>query len=304
MAKREQVAPEAPQQSTAALAPQPAAALSTEHAQLAAVLNDTPIEDDGLSEIGAEDIKLPVKVFNFKGVDQAGDPIPPNVFYDTVTETTAKTLDVMLLNLHKTNEWTEFSNEKDRNEVRCRSFDQVTGEMADGTKRPCKGCPDAKWTTVKADDGTDKRSRRCGPVYNMFAAELPTRQPCVFRFKRTALPVVQTYLNRHHIGRRTLGNRRVNWPLFVFKCRVALKMSDNKKYALPVLDNMGDLSPEEIALGAATVPYIKNVLLGELAKVIENERDNEPDTSFDTSKMGGDAFAADEGQAFVDAEAG
>lgn len=291
---------------TAAVAPEPqqsTALALADDTGLGGLLDELGVEDDGLAEISGEDIKLPTKVYNFKGIDQRGDPIPPNVFYDTVTETASRKLSLMLLNLHKTNEWREYVAEKDKSEIRCRSFDQVKGVMADGTERLCKGCPDAKWTSVTGDDGNAKRSRRCGPVYNLFAIELDSRQPCVIRFKRTALPVVQAYLNRHHIGRRTVGNKRVNWPLFVFQCEATLKMSDNKKYAIPVLDKIGNLSADEIALGAATVPYIKNVLLGELAKVIDNDRDSEADTSFDTSKMGGDAYAADEGQAFVDAPA-
>lgn len=289
---------------------QPTAALATTDTTpddaLAGVLADVGVSDDGLTEVGAEDIKLPAKVFNFKGIDPSGDPIPPNVFYDTITETTARTLDLMLINLHKTNEWREYDEAEGRSKVRCRSFDQVTGVMADsGLVRPCQGCPDAQWTSMETSDGKTKRTRRCGPVYNVFAAELATRQPCVLRFKRTSLPVIQTYLNKHHIGRRLVAGKRTNWPLFVFHCKASLKMSDDKKYAIPVLEKLEILSREDIAQGAATVQYVKDVLLGELTKIIETDRSDEAaangggDTSFDPDK-----FAADEGKDFVDAPGG
>jgi hypothetical protein len=268
---------------------------------LGAMVDEVAGDDDGLSEISPEDIKLPVKVFNFKGVDAAGDPIPPNVFYDTVAETSARSLDLMWIKLHKTNEWREYDEDAGKSKVRCRSFDQLKGTMEDGTVRPCIGCPDAKWETVQTKDGKPKRSKRCGQVYNVFGADLATRQPCVMRFKRTSLPVIQAYLNKHHIGQRRKGNQRLNWPLYVFRCTASLKMSDDKKYAIPVLDKVGNLSAEDIALGAATVPYVNDVLLAELNKVIETDRSDESgDTSFDTDKMGGDKYAADEGQAFVD----
>lgn len=275
---------------------------------LAGMIDEAGILDDGLTEVSPEDIKLPAKVFNFKGLDAAGDPIPPNVFYDTVTESTSRSLDLMLINLHKTNEWREYDEAEGRSKVRCRSFDQVNGTMDDGLVRPCQGCPDAQWTSVQLADGKQKRTRRCGPVYNVFAAELATRQPCVLRFKRTSLPVIQTYLNKHHIGRRLVGSKRTNWPLFVFHCKASLKMSDDKKYAIPVLEKAEILSREDIAQGAATVQYVKDVLLGELSKVIESDRSDEvgggggsgaADTSFDTDK-----FAGDQGQDFVDAPAG
>lgn len=298
---KDNAAPAASEPSTA-LATNGATALavSTDDA-LGTMLEDVGITDDGLTEVAPEDIKLPAKVFNFKGVDAAGDPIPANVFYDTVTEEAARTLDLMLINLHKTNEWREFDEAASKSQVRCRSFDQLKGTMDDGTIRPCKGCPDAQWTSVEGKDGKPKRTRRCGPVYNVFAAELTTRQPCVLRFKRTSLSVIQAYLNKHHIGRRLIGSKRVNWPLFVFRCTASLKMSDDKKYAIPVLEKAGNLSREDIEMGAATVQYVKDVLLAELGKVIEADRSD--DASGDTS-FNPDKFTADEGQDFVDSPAG
>lgn len=283
--------------------PSAAATLATvdaEDAALAGLIDEVGVTDDGLTEVSAEDIKLPTKVFNFKGIDTNGDPIPPNVFYDTVAETTTRSLELMLIYLHKTNEWREYNKAEGKSRVFCRSFDQVNGVMDDGTERLCKGCPDAQWTSTEVD-GKSKRTKRCGPVYNMFAADLETRQPCVVRFKRTSLSTIQIYLNKHHIGRRVVAGKRTNWPLFVFRCRASLKMSDDGKYALPVLDKIGVLSRDDIAQGAETVQYVKDVLLGELGKVIETDPSDEGgggDTSFDTDK-----FATDEGKDFVDAPA-
>jgi hypothetical protein len=256
--------------------------------ELGSVLDGLDIQDDGLSEIGQEDIKLPTKVWNFKGLDQEGNPIPANVFYDTVTEQLARTLDLILIKLHKTNEWREYVQGEGRSRIRCRSFDQVTGTMEDGTVRPCEGCPDAKWLDVIGDDGKSRRNRKCGPVYNIFGAELATRQPCVLRFKKTSLPAIQSYLNKHHIGRRIIKGARSNWPLYVYVCRATLKMSDDKKYAVPVLERREMLSREDIAQGAATVKYVNEVLLGELGKVMEADGDGAGDTSFDPSKWPGD----------------
>lgn len=278
---------------------------SGEEAALALALDGVPIEDDGLTEVGAEDIKLSAKVWNFKGTDDAGDPIQANVFYDTVTEVTERALDLMLIKLHKTNEWREYDEAEGKSRVRCRSFDQLKGTMDNGTVRPCKDCPDARWESIAGKDGKSKRTRRCGPVYNVFAAEFSTRQPCVLRFKRTSLPVIQTYLNKHHIGRRVEGSKRTNWPLFVYRCRASLKMSDDKKYAIPVLERGEQLTREWIELGAQTVPYVNNVLLGELGKVIDADGSDEGaaaagggDTSFEPDK-----YADDAGKDFVDGSA-
>lgn len=246
------------------------AALALAQSDELAGIEGLDFEDDGLEEVDAEDVKLAAKVFNFKGTDENDDPIPPNAFYDTVTEQTKKELDLVLLTLHKTNEWREYDEGEGRSHIRCRSFDRVTGVMEDGTERQCQGCPDAKWRTT--DSG--KRTRRCGPVYNVFAIERDSRQPCVVRFKRTSLPVIQGYLNKHHIGRRVQAGRRSNYPLFVFRCTATLRMSDDKKYAIPVLERGEVLPKEEIQLAADSAKYVREGLLPELAKIADADSDD------------------------------
>jgi hypothetical protein len=277
-------------------------------------IDEMDLVDDGLGEVDASDIKLSAKIWNMKGKDAAGEPIPMNVFFDTVTEQSSKTLDLVFVNLSKTNEWREFDEAEQATKIRCRSYDRRTGTMEDGTERPCEGCPDAKWTTALTKDGKSKRTRRCGIVFNAFAYETETRAPCVLRFRRTSLPVIQSHLNKHHIGRRTVGLKRANWPLFSFHVRASLKLVGEKTvYAVPVLERGAPLGREEIEQAARDAAYVREVLLAHLAKVVEADAarsgaDDEGDTSFDTAAMGGSGagggMAGGEGQDFVDPPAG
>lgn len=254
------------------------------------------IDDDGLGEVSQEDIKLPAKIFNAKMLGPGGDPIPANVFFDTVTESTAKELNLILVKTHKTNEWREFNDALQKNEIRCRSFDQVNGTMADGTERKCEGCPDAQWENVMGKDGTKKRTRRCGPVHNVFAVELETLQPCVIRFRRTSLPIIQQYISRHHYRRRPVRTpsgkiEMHNYPFFSFACKATLKMVGTKNpYAVPVLERGAVLPAELYQQGADACRYVNGALLRELTKVIDadvaTDTDEVIDTSFDTDKMG------------------
>lgn len=286
---------------TTALAVATPAALAEIDTQAAAALDALGVDvDDGLGELSNADIKLPIKLFNFKGVDDKGDPIPPNVFYDTVTEQTTKALDLVLLKLHKTNEWREYDEGAGKSSVRCRSFDQIKGEMDNGTIRQCEGCPDARWTRIEGKDGKPKPFKRCGQVWSVFAYELDTRQPCVIRFKKTSLPAVVNYINRHHTGQRIVAKKLANWPLFAFRCSVSLRMSDDKKFALPVLTKAGSLSTEEMAVAVEGQRYVTEVLLGKLRKIVDSDADG--DASFDTSAMDdarakADRFVDDEGAA-------
>lgn len=269
------------------------ALVASSNAELAAALEGVDFGDGGLGEVGNEDIKIAAKVFNMKGVDPKGDPIPPNVFFDTVQETTDKELDLVLLDLHKTNEWREFDAATQKSITHCRSQDQITGKMADDTLRPCKDCPDAKWST---DPSTGKRGRRCGPVYNMIAADAKTGDPCVVRFKKTALPVIQQHLNKHHIGKLQIApGRRGNVPLFAMVARMSLKMvGTTTKYAIPVIERGRILRNDEVAAHAASAKFYREAVLPMLDKLGEKDAggDEGGDTSFNPSDFGGDPMPA------------
>lgn len=263
--------------------------------ELAQMLEGVELATDGLDEVSGEDIKLPVQVFNFKGVDRAGDPIAPNVFYDTIAETTSKEKRVVLLVLHKSNEWREYDEAKGESQIKCKSFDRVTGTMEDGRQRPCNGCPDAQWTS---DPVTKKRTRRCGPVHNVVGVDRATGEPSLFRFKKTSLSPWQIFLNKFFIGRMILGGgKRGNVPLFAYETVLRLVMSDDKKYAIPTFERGARLERDEILAAADTAKTYQETLLPALDKLAAQDKDsggsgNAPDTSFSPEQFADDANAA------------
>lgn len=292
MASKKDSAKTEEQQTSLATTTGTSSALATgQNAELAAALDGLDVGDGGLGEVSNEDIKIPVLVFNMKGTTPDGEPIPPNVFFDSIDETTAKSLELVFLDLHKSNEYRVYDEAEGRSKTICRSNDQVMGVMStpDGDiDRPCKGCPDAQWG--KNEKG--KRTRNCGPVYSMIAAK-PDGTPAVMRFKRTSLPVIQQHLNRHHIGKLAgPGGKRGNVPLFAVTVRASLKMSEDKKYAIPVLERGRVLSREEVMAHAESSRFYRQVILPMLEKLADKESDasatggDADDTSFD---FGGEA---------------
>ena len=265
-------------------------------------IEDIVIDDDGIGEVAAEEIKIPRKLFNMKGIDAKGDPIPKNVFFDSIAETTQKELHAILIKRKYTNEWREYDPSTDKSTTHCRSLDQIKGVMENGTIRPCKGCPDAKWESrVDPKDGKTKRMRRCSPVANVYGAELPSMQPFLIRFKKTSLAPWQTHLSRYFIRKRRIetktGIEWANYPLYAFTCKLTLKMDDKAVYAFPVFEQGSVLPAKVIKQGAETVKYVDAVFEAELARLIDQDpTDDSVDTTFDTSTMGGG-----EGKDFVDA---
>lgn len=191
---------------------------------------------DGLEEFDGEDIKISSLLWNMRGKDKDGRSMTKDVFFDTITEDTTESVDLVFLTTKKTKRWDEFDNDKDRTVVHCESVDRVTGTLADGTRRPCAGCPDDGWFT----DADGKTKRKCGEVHNAVAIEVDSQRPVMIRFKKTGLKPFRQYCSAYHKGARVVvgkdGRRtRRNVPLFAYTARLALKMSDNGMYATPVI---------------------------------------------------------------------
>lgn len=247
--------------------------------------------DDGLGEASGEDLKIATKVFNMKGLDENGRQIPADTFYDTVDQTTADELDAVLLYLHKTNVYSYYDNAEGRTRTVCRSWDRVTGTLeADGSQRPCAGCSDDQWYT---EDG--KRRKNCGPVYNVAGLDRRSQMPFWMRFKRTSLPPFKQHLQRHHLGRRVVAGKRLNYPLYAFGVKLRCVMSDDGKYALPVIERGDVLAQAEFdqcreAAAAIRENVIPLLTASEAQADAAGAGAGGADTSFDTAAY--DAAAA------------
>jgi len=217
---------------------------------------------DGLEDVGGEDVKLAVKLWNMRGLGKDGRSIPRDVFFDTIDETTSDTIECVFLLTQKTKRYDSFDNALDKTIVHCESGDRITGTMSDGTRRPCNGCPDDGW--FKSDEG--KTFRKCGEVHNVVAIERASQKPFVIRFKKTSLKPWRKYVMAHHWGaRKGRDGKRANVPLFVYSCGLTLKMHESGNYALPVLTRGDMLARDEVlACGESAKAYVE--IMGEVQK--------------------------------------
>lgn len=242
--------------------------------------------DDGLGELAGEDIKVALKVWNMGGLDpETKRQRPKDSFFDTVSETMSDELQLVLLDMRKTNEWRQFIQAESKTIVHCRSDDRVHGTMRDsGEVRECKTCPDAQWRK----DEKGKPFRNCGPVYAIAALDLATQQLCVLRFKSLSLAVIRAHLNKHHIGRRTLPTgRKGNWPLYAFTVRARLRMDEGGQFSHIELERTGVCTPEILAQALEAKRFFVEIKsLGNLAeKDLEAGGESPVDTSFDPEKI-------------------
>lgn len=200
---------------------------------------------DGLEDFGGDDVKLAVLLWNMRGKDKHGKSMTKDVLFNTITEETVESIELVFLLSKKTKRYDSFDKGLDKTIVHCDSRNRVTGivgeghpEHAPGVERNCANCPDDGWFNDK--DG--KAFRKCGDVHNVVAAERLTQKPVAIRFKKTGLKPWRQYASAYHYGSRTRVNpktgkaERANVPLFCYAAKLSLKMSDNEMYAVPVLE--------------------------------------------------------------------
>lgn len=190
----------------------------------------------GHEEADAEDIKIPIRVLNFKGKNIG--PVLPNVFVDTVTEETFDQIDCTILLYTKGRDFRYFSDAKNETVKVCRSFDRVTGRLGvdedpkidaaewPNGERSCATCPHQQWTRI---DG--KAHRDCGEMVSVLAIDNESKTPFFFRLRSTALAPWKAYLNKHFFKK----NKGRDIGVFVFSTIVsaAMEHKGNTSWAVP-----------------------------------------------------------------------
>lgn len=292
-----------PKDDALAVAPADSLAVSTDAAALDALCAaglDAEV-DDGMGEFRPDDFRTPVKLYNLQRKLPDGTMVTKDNFFDSVHKTVSGVVHLALVHLHKSNDYSVFDQKEGRNVVVCRAQDQLKGTMADGTVRPCQGCPDKEWKTQA--DG--KRRPNCSEVWNMAAVDLDYRDVCIIRFKRTSLEPIRSYLQTYFLNKRPLpGGRRGNIPIFAYPTEISLVMDRGGQYAMPIIKR-GDapFAPELLKQLAETAEGVRATLLQRLEDAERNSAEmaaaEQDDTSFDTEAMGG-ADGQRGAQAFVE----
>ena len=230
---------------------------------LSDVLGDEDLDVTGTEGMGAEDVRLPTWALNAKSGKDAdtGRAVPPDVFWNTLTEKAKPTLRLVVLTNMKTREWRE-SDDNDDLVTKCRSFDCVTGEMEDGTTRPCDGCPDYEWRT----DEKGKRFRRCTDVYNVLGLDRETQEVGMLRVKKTAIKSFKNFYQKGFYKKRPKKNASgkvsfVDMPFFVYETVVESEENKTDKFTwyTPRFTLGGALPKDEIlAMGSLVKSYLSD----------------------------------------------
>lgn len=302
-------APDVPASSLARVA-------STDDTAMLAALQAAGIDvadvETGLSEVLATDLRTPKKLWNLTKADGL-QRITKDQFLDTIDRTVSDTLNLVLLDIHKTNLYEVYNGE--RNVPQCSSYDREIGiwvgegnpHHAVGEHRKCKGCPDQVWRDiVDTKSGKRKREQPCSEVWNVAAFDIDAMRVCLMSFKRTSLNAIRGHAQAHHIGRLPLpGRRPVDIPLCVYRVRVSLEMDKKTgNFAVPKIEVVSRLDAADIKVMHETTIGVRETFQARMQAADESaSRDvaaDEGDASFDTHAMDAQAAAERGREAFVE----
>lgn len=264
------------------------------------ILGGMNFDVTGLEETDASDFRLASILQNFGGLVNK-EQVPKKAWFNTVTEEVKPEHELVLLVLHKSRAWTEFV-QGEGTKRRCTSWDGVTGTMESGAERPCQGCPDAQW---RMEGG--KRTRRCGEVHNIVAADRRSNDLVMLRAKKTSIDPWKTFLNKFFLGKRVVEGKRSHVPLFAYVTKLGGEMqeSNGNSFGVPVFDVLKNdkgepivLPHDELRFYAETARGVKELYLDRVREVADkvdsaDGADGAIDASFEygANAAKGDPFA-------------
>lgn len=208
---------------------------------------------NALSQLGRADRTLPFRVFNAKVKDTAGNWIARDVFYDTLSGETCRSINAVLLHVRKNRRRSVYV-EGVGTHVLCRSMDALEGVTEEGEVLDCETCPHKEW------QGREKP--RCSLIYTFLGLDLAQGgNPFLIRAKHTSLQPAKKYLARHFEGRLKTPEGAADLPLFVYRTKLALVMPTGN-YAVLAFENAGACTEAEIREHLRVFNLFRSIIRG------------------------------------------
>ena len=162
-------------------------------------------------------VNCPVRIP--EGKPDAGKRAPKENWTNTGDPTqSVEHLEVILLQLRKTNHSAVYDRAEQRNQTLCVSIDQTTGHMPEGVTRQCDGCPDKEWGDKSLPD--DQRKPKCNEEWQLLAvhASDPMGDFIRISFARDDIPkILKPYLQANHAIRRAGKLIKIPLPAYVVR---------------------------------------------------------------------------------------
>lgn len=242
-------------------------------------------QHNGLAELDQEDFAIGYWAYNLlKEVEVNGKKMTTSraQFVNTLTGEVVDTLRMILLLMHKSFNWSRWSNKESKTLRFCQSDDRIHGRMlADvgslktGLVRPCQGCPQRVWKTITDPETSEqRRMQECTLTRTFMGIETSQMMPGVIRFKKTAEKFSKQILAQHFVNRwrrkvpkmiprlvegkpvvgadgkpemvQAIVQEFTNYPLYAFELEFSLAMDKGGNFARPAAKVIREITKGEV----------------------------------------------------------
>ena len=176
----------------------------------------------GLEET-EEDRRPPYYVFNQDMVDDQGNDISPNNFYNCQTGEQKETIRCALLGVKETRDYSYYDEATSAKIKVCRSFDMQVGQWMKGEEVELRECAKCPYRLGKP--GTKKA---CTIVRKFASYDLDSNEVFIFDAKRSSFVPMSNFLERNFYGKIKKGSKRLDIPLYMLETTLALKSEPGK----------------------------------------------------------------------------
>lgn len=238
-------------------------------------------ETTGLEETEG-DRRPPYYVFNQDMVDDQGNDVKPDNFYNCQTGEQKTSIRCALLGLKKTRDFSYYDKETGMKIRVCRSFDMQVGQWMKDKEvelRECAKCPHRL-----SKPGVKKA---CTIVMKIAAYDLDENEVFVFDAKRSSFVPMSNYFERNFFGKIKIRNKRLDIPLFMKETTLTLKSEQgkqNKRYYLLDPKMTGKIEQKEMVLHlkslATQVKRYGKDEYDDIQSKPKNKPDDEPDDDY------------------------
>ena len=179
-------------------------------------------EVTGTEDIPEEDRRPPLYVWNLETVDESGNEITKDKFYNTQTGEQFDEVVCSFLGLKRTRECSYQDEETGQKVITCRSLDRKIGIDENGNMKNCENCPERF--------GKPGKRKNCTIVMRFIGWDFERNEFFVLNCKRTSYVPMNSFLEKNFLNQLKLPGqmKRRDIPLYMIKCRLTLKREAKK----------------------------------------------------------------------------
>jgi len=245
--EKQEPAPQQPQRENQNLAKQEKGGeLTTKHGNVFDGYSEEEFEQligtTGTEDKPESERRPPLYSFNLDMIDEAGNKVSRDVFYNNQTGEQFPEINCALIIMKETfinEERNKLTGEKT---ILCQSYDRRTGMTNEGDLADCLRCQSRK---LKKGE----RKKECTPVMRFLCFDTDRKEIFVINFKRTSYIPSSNYLQRNFFGqyRNPKTGKRGDIPLYLLGTNITLKPETSTvgmTYYVPVFKCTGPLGKD------------------------------------------------------------